>query len=315
MENINFYTYFADNREYFACGKKKRDFPFLESLTKFAYLDIWSLEPLFKEMDNALLDFYREPHFDYQSTVLSSLEALAKKHIYFEFLHLDWQERFRYAEQHPDEEISDILPHKHLSHIPSNVDMIQKQLLHLFEDVLDIGDNKKKSVSEKLQAYLEKGKTHSQYAYEFQPISTTYERISKNVFAETLRPTSIYDLIEFSVRECIRREQRMRTCSNCGKYFAIPRRNTAEFCTITLDEQGRTCKEMGAIKRWREKKSSDELFKDYRREYKKRFAWIRAGRITAEDFYAWSAVARAKRDECVEGKITLAELKKWLADS
>ena len=312
MDNPEFYTYFADNREYFVCDKKKRDFPFLESLTKFVYLDIWSLEPLFKKIDKALLDFYREQHFDYQVAVLSTLEVLAKKHIYFEFLRLDWQGRFRYAEQHPEEDIQTILPHKQLSHIPSDVDTIQKQLLHLFEDVLDIDSNKKKSVSDKLPLYLNK---EGLYAYKFQPISTTYEPISKGQLTEVLHPTSIYDLIEFSMRECIKREQRMRRCANCGKYFAIPRRNTAEFCTVTLDEQGRTCKEIGAFKRYRQKKSSDEVFKEYRREYKKRFAWIRAGRITAEDFYAWSASAQAKRDECAEGKITLVELKKWLAES
>lgn len=69
------------------------------------------------------------------------------------------------------------------------------------------------------------------------------------------------------------------------------------------------------MKRWAEKKNSDELFKEYRREYKKRFNWIKAGKISPGMFYAWSAVAKGKRDECAEGKMSLAELKKWLADS
>ena len=83
--------------------------------------------------------------------------------------------------------------------------MLQKQIMRLFEDVLDVDGNKKKLVSEKLQAYLEKEKTHPLYAYKFQPISTIYERTGKGVFAETLHPASIYDLVEFSLRGCVKR--------------------------------------------------------------------------------------------------------------
>ena len=80
------------------------------------------------------------------------------------------------------------------------------------------------------------------YHYKFQSVSITYERVSKNPFAETIHPTSIYDLIEFSIRECVKREQRMRICSYCGKYFDIAMRNTAKFCNLTVDENGHICK-------------------------------------------------------------------------
>ena len=47
-------------------------------------------------------------------------------------------------------------------------------------------------------------------------------------------------------------------------------------------------------------KSDDEAFKIYRREYKKRFAWIRAGRIragriTEDEFYTWSKKAQGEK--------------------
>jgi len=246
---------------------------------------------------------------------MTTLERLAQEHIYFEFLRLDWQSRFQELEENPNGDMEIILPHKQLSRIPSTIDMIQKQVMRLFEDVLDIDDGKKKPAQEKLQAYLNKGKTNNLYAYKFRPISTSYERVGKNIFAEILHPSSIYDLIEFSIRECVKREQRMRICSYCSKYFAIPRRNTAEFCNLTVDENGRTCKEIGAMKRWAEKKNSDEIFKEYRREYKKRFNWIKAGKISPDTFYAWSATAKGKCDECAAGKMTFDEFKKWLSES
>lgn len=322
MADYLFYTYFEGGREYVVykdltferSHTKEKDFPFLESLLRFTYLDIWPMEDLFKKMDRALLNFYREHDFDSQAAVMSILEELAKKHIYFEFLRLDWQARFRNAEHYPDD-VQEILPHKQLRHIPSNLDTLQKQIMRLFQDVLDIDDGKKKPVQEKLQVYLDKEKREPLYAYQFKPISTSYERTRQGAFAEVLHPTSLSDLVEFSLRECVKREQRMRICSYCGKYFAIPRRNTAEFCNLTVDENGYTCREVGARKRWAEKKNSDELFKEYRREYKKRFNWIKAGKISPGTFYAWSATAKGKRDECAEGKMSFAEFKKWLEQS
>lgn len=141
-----------------------------------------------------------------------------------------------------------------------------------------------------------------------------YERTGKGTFAEVLHPTYLSDFVEFSLRKCVKREQRMRICSYCGKYFAIPRRNTAEFCNLTVDENGHTCREVGAVKRWAEKKNSDELFKEYRREYKKRFNWIKAGKISPGAFYAWSAAAKGKRDECAAGKMSFDEFKEWLSE-
>lgn len=323
MADYLFYTYFESGREYFVykdltferSHTKENDFPFLESLLRFTYLDIWPMEDLFKQMDKALLNFYRERDLESRKIVMGTLEKLAKEHIYFEFLRLDWQARFCYVEGHPDEDLHRVLPHKLLRHIPSNLDTLQKQIMRLFEDVLDIDDGKKKPVHEKLQAYLDKEKRESLYAYQFRPISTTYERTRQGSFAEVLHPTSLSDLVEFSLRECVKREQRMRICSYCGKYFAIPRRNTAEFCNLTVDAQGRTCREVGAMRRWAEKKNSDELFKEYRREYKKRFNWIKAGKISPGAFYAWSATAKGKRDGCAAGTISFEEFKKWLSNS
>ena len=41
-------------------------------------------------------------------------------------------------------------------------------------------------------------------------------------------------------------------------------------------------------------------------------AWIKAGRITKDEFYSWSGRAREKRDECDAGKFTLEEFEVWL---
>ncbi len=54
------------------------------------------------------------------------------------------------------------------------------------------------------------------------------------------------------------------------------------------------------------------MFKEYRREYKRHFAWIRAGKLSAVEFAAWSKRAQAKKKDCDNKKISLDEFKEWL---
>jgi len=43
-----------------------------------------------------------------------------------------------------------------------------------------------------------------------------------------------------------------------------------------------------------EGQKKDLVFQEYRREHKRRFAWIKAGKISEEDFAAWVKQAKAK---------------------
>lgn len=69
---------------------------------------------------------------------------------------------------------------------------------------------------------------------------------------------------------------------------------------------------MGAIAQWTLSKKDDDVFKDYRREYKKRFARMKAGTLPAEGFYAWSKKAREEKAACESGEITPNKFRAWL---
>lgn len=58
--------------------------------------------------------------------------------------------------------------------------------------------------------------------------------------------------------------------------------------------------------------AQDELLKIYRREYKRRFAWIRAGKISQETLSAWSKEAQKEKEKCKSGKISQKEFTQWL---
>ena len=54
------------------------------------------------------------------------------------------------------------------------------------------------------------------------------------------------------------------------------------------------------------------MLKIYRREYKRRFAWIRAGKISQEAFSAWSKEAQKEKEKCEAGEISQGEFAQWL---
>jgi len=303
MHTYIFKTYIDGGREYYeytdAADREqtiKKDFPFPESLMSLLYMDIWELEPITKRMDKALMSFYQSRDYNELQIVAAGLKELASRHICFELLRLD------------------LLPHKKISHLCSSIDTMQKQIKGLIAQTLDM-DGEKRSVSEKMVAYYNAEGGDTLNTFQFQPQAMNFEVIDCKIFAEVLYPKDIYDLIDFHVRECVKREVKMRVCKNCLRYFAVTGKASTEYCGRVCDSKGRTCREMGAIHTWTQRKQGDEVFKEYRREYKKRFARINAGRLTKSAFYAWSEEARKRKEDCDSGTITPEEFSQWLKES
>ena len=321
MHNYIFRTYIDGGREYYeytdAADREqtiKKDFPFPESLMSLLYMDIWELESITKRMDKALMSFYQSRDYNELQIVAAGLNELAPRHICFELLRLDWLERLKMVDSTAPRDFQDLLPHKKISHLCSSIDTTQKQIKGLIAQVLDM-DGEKKSVSEKMVAYYNAEGGDTLNTFQFQPQTMSFEVIDRKIFAEVLYPRDIYDLIDFYVRECVKREVKMRVCKNCLRYFAVTGKASTEYCGRICDSKGRTCREMGAINTWTQRKQGDEVFKEYRREYKKRFARINAGKLTKSAFYAWSEEARKKKEDCDNGTITPEEFSRWLKES
>lgn len=316
-----FRVYVANGREYFEfkdrlAGKTqcvRKDFPFLESLLALLYLDAGALEPTVKKIDRAVRNLYESHDGQYISKIEAGLDELAKAHIYFQLPRLEWKARLRQAQAQGYLDAAALPPRKQLLRLPGDTAALQSQLRELFAAVLDAED-RGRSVPERLAEYCAAGKD-APNKFQFQPLTLSPEAVDSQTFAEVLYPKDIHALVEFFLWACVRREQRVRVCKNCGRYFAITGRASAEYCGRPFDGRGRTCKEVGAITQWSKKRSGDEVFKLYRREYKKRFARIRAGKLDAGDFYAWSAQAREKKAACDSGALTLEGFQAWLAGS
>ena len=322
--NYLFKTYIAGDSEYFEFGEvnprlekitgrelpiTKTDLPLMESLISFFYLDAEDLDRLCSKIVKAL-QAYSLDSFEPFAEIRNDLEELSGKHIYFKLLELEWIDRMRQADKHPDA-LQEYLPVEQIERIPGEVSLRQDRMDEIFKNVLEYGISKD-SIAFRMADFSCSCIQQDRQEYPFSKLSTGYELVFPDCFTEVLYPDNLYDLVDFYLRECIRREIHLRRCKSCGRWFALTGNQKWEYCTRVFDEKGRTCRDVGAINTWTAKRSEDEVFKVYRREYKKRFGWIKAGKLPADDFYKWSEQARLKKLACDKGEITLEEFSAWL---
>lgn len=315
----NFKVYVADSQEYFVYEKDgetiKTVFPFFQSVLDLIYIDFDQYNSIFEEMGEIIPKLYSTRDEQYGEKVRERLQKLAEVHIYFEYMLIDWETRMDEIRQKNYIGIVELLPYKKkLSQLPTILREVQSQLRDMLETVLDITTSDKASVSEKMVKYYNKRAQEGLGGFKFEPQNTCYEIIDQTTFTEVIYPTSIYSIIDFLVRECIRRECRFRVCKNCDKYFVIVGYANTEYCDRVFDEQGRTCKEMGALNVW-QKKAKKPAYELYSKEYKKRFARIKYGKITKEEFSEWAEEARIYRDRCMADEMEYDAFKEWLDQS
>lgn len=218
-------------------------------------------------MDKALLAFYQSGAKDDLQVVAAGLDELASRHVYFELLRLDWTERLKAVERVTPKEYLRLLPHKKISHIYSNIDTMQRQIISLIAHALDM-DGEKKSVSEKMVAYYNAEGNDTLYTFQFQPQPVNFEVIDRRIFAEVLYPKDIYDLIDHHIRECVKREVRMRVCKNCLRYFAVTARPARSTATVSATARAAPAGRSGPSTHGRSASRATRCSKEYRREYK-----------------------------------------------
>jgi hypothetical protein len=313
-----FKVYVKDGREYFEFGAgdlstTKKDFEFPQSLLDLLYLDFYGLHGALVERMGRTIDriYKQENLFEDVWALREGLAELAKSHIYFELLRLDWDRRLNeYQEKKTGG--SALLPHKKVTHLTANIQAIQAQITNQFATVLDVLlAEKKMSVQQRMTAYYRRD-LPPLARFAFQSQTTNFEPVDSDTFTEVLYPQDIYELIGFFLRACVRRETPMRVCKSCGKYFAVTGYANAEYCNREFKDSGKTCKEVGAVRVLQNKLSTDPVHKAYSRAYKTRFARIKYRMLSKESFYAWSAEARKLRDQCLAGEITLEAFQRWL---
>lgn len=243
------------------------------------------------------------------------LGALADTHSFFRVLHTKWFYLRSVGFKNATAAVSEAL--NELRSLSEELSLYQKQIQRFFELILDI-DKAGREPSRQVMRYYhfdQPDQPSDPELFPFRLLTTRFEPVGGDACAPVLYANSVADMISFSLQTCVERNITVRRCKNCGRYFAQTGRVSAEYCDRPpLDGQS-SCRSMGAFQQWTLKQAGDPVFKVYRREYKRRFAWIKAGRISDSEFYAWSEQAREQKKKCDEGVITEDEFQRWLKES
>ena len=288
--------YFSEKRELFQCDASgiqgvpsvDREFPFLESLLTFLEMDCGELTPILQRIADRWSRLIAEFDRDAGTEAMVELGQLKSRHIYLELLYVRWYDRFSRMGIYGDRGSAE-----------------DEQMLAELRDLPQ---------QQAAKNYLHDS-PRDPSLFRFRPIPLSFEPVEPGRCSPVLYSASIPDMIDYSLRSCVERGITVRRCKNCGRYFPQTGRVSAEYCERPVPRGQQTCREAGAFQQWTKKQSEDPVFKAYRKEYKKRFAWIKAGRISDTDFYAWSERAREMKKKCDRDVITLEEYVEWLKNS
>ncbi|MDR1563719.1 MAG: DUF6076 domain-containing protein [Oscillospiraceae bacterium] len=289
----------------------KKDFEFTQSLLALLDLNVDDLYEPTGNMGKQIQALYSKTDGSGDTFNLRrAFDSLARKHIFFEFLRIDWQDRLdRYERKEFEGAVDRLMRYKDITWIPSQLATWQNHIRDLLKKALD-GTARDKTV-QKAVADLYRGYDGSLDLFNFRPLSTGFERVDGSSMAEVLYPRSIADMVDFFLREVVRREVTFKPCKNCGKYFPSTAHGNTEFCN-RIYADGKTCREIGSMAKWKEKVAASPAILLYNKHYKTRFSRIRAGKITREVFQEWAAKARNYRDKVTNGEMPLEQFQAWL---
>lgn len=292
-----------------------REQPFLESLLSFLELDCGEVTPSLRRIAERWERLITEDDRQAGTEAMVELGQLKAQHIYLELLYVRWYDRFSRMGACGDrggEEDRRMLAE--LKELPELLPQYQQQVLKFFDLVLDVDAAGREPQQQAARNYLHDA-PRDPALFSFRPIPLGFEPVEPGRCSPVLYSGTIRDMIDYALRSCVDREITVRRCKNCGRWFPQTGRVSAEYCERPVPEGQQTCREAGAFQQWTRKQSDDPVFKAYRKEYKKRFAWIKAGRISDTDFYAWSEQAREMKKKCDREVITLEEYVEWLKHS
>lgn len=97
-------------------------------------------------------------------------------------------------------------------------------------------------------------------------------------------------------------------CKNCGQFFLIRSGKYFSYCDCPLeDNPGKTCRDVGARKRYDDKCKTDPVWQTYNRAYKAHYARYMKKKMTTAEFEQWSSMAVELREKASLDQIAFAE--------
>jgi hypothetical protein len=136
----------------------------------------------------------------------------------------------------------------------------------------------------------------------------TIKQGKKSVWCDVYTFESLSAFIYFDFFRGLRQGYIPKKCEHCGKYFLLTSGHYYNFCErIIKGTNGKTCRDIGAHKKYEEKCKSDPVWLAYNRAYKAHYARLLKKKMTKSEFLTWSMWAADYRDETLKGDVPLEE--------
>lgn len=104
-----------------------------------------------------------------------------------------------------------------------------------------------------------------------------------------------------------------KRCDNCGMYFLLEGGKYSNYCERTLkDDPDKTCRDVGARKKYDDKCKSDPIWLAYNRAYKAHYARYMKKEMAVPEFEEWSRQAVEWRTQAEKGKLGYSEYERLL---
>lgn len=99
-----------------------------------------------------------------------------------------------------------------------------------------------------------------------------------------------------------------KRCKNCGRYFLLSSGYSTDFCeNIAPNETTKTCRDIGARKKYDDKVKNDPIWLAYQRAYKAHYARVLKKKMSKSAFASWADMAIDLRSKALAGELEFDE--------
>ena len=131
------------------------------------------------------------------------------------------------------------------------------------------------------------------------------------VMFEEYRADNLLQLIHLQLWLLTKSDLSLKRCKYCGQLFIAERQN-ADYCTRIIEGETEPCDIIGPRKSFARLMDADRVLKSYNRIYKTKYARVKRGSMSEEDWLIWKEEARTKLDRCRAGEVSEDEFETWL---
>lgn len=127
---------------------------------------------------------------------------------------------------------------------------------------------------------------------------------NKQILCETYTFEGIGAYLYFDFFRGLKSNYMPKLCSNCGRYFLLRGGKYTDYCESPLpDDPQKTCRDVGARKKYDEKCKTDPVWLTYNRAYKAHYARYMKKKMKVAEFEKWSTYAVELREKAASGEL------------